>query len=84
MTIKLNKQQCPVCESVLDAASGLADADAVPGPGDVTICFSCTALLEFTEDMSFAEFTDYDQLPEDQYDMIKHAQEHIRASRLLH
>lgn len=38
---------CPVCLASLDAATDPTGANAVPGPGDLTICLHCTAVLQF-------------------------------------
>lgn len=41
---------CPTCGAKIDAASPTQCASG-PEPGDVSICFYCTAFLEFNEDM---------------------------------
>jgi hypothetical protein len=46
----LPEAHCPVCANKLDAASPTQGAPA-PEPGDVSICFYCTALLEFNENL---------------------------------
>jgi len=47
---------CPVCEAKLDAASPV-EGEQQPGPGDVSICFYCTAFLEFDQDMNVIKIT---------------------------
>lgn len=49
-TTMVPEAHCPVCESKLDAAHPTAGAPA-PMPGDVSICFYCTAFLVFNDDM---------------------------------
>ncbi len=46
----LPEAHCPNCGNKLDAASPTQGAPA-PEPGDVSICFYCTALLEFNKEM---------------------------------
>lgn len=38
---------CPACQSEHDAASHPTNETAVPGPGDLTVCIDCGALLRF-------------------------------------
>lgn len=43
---------CPLCGYTLDAATNADSGDKIaPKPGDVTVCFGCAGILEFTEDM---------------------------------
>lgn len=41
---------CPFCRHTLDAATaGPSNPDAVPKPGDVTVCIECGAVLLFDD-----------------------------------
>jgi hypothetical protein len=41
---------CPYCGRVTDADSQFpTDEDAVPGPGDVSVCFYCAGIALYTE-----------------------------------
>ncbi len=42
---------CPYCFKLLDAATSLG-TEAVPGPGDFTVCIDCCAVLKYGPDMS--------------------------------
>lgn len=56
-----------MCGHKLDAATRLEEDDAVPKPGDLTVCIQCVAPLTFTEDMRY-RFVDADafiELPDD-------------------
>jgi hypothetical protein len=43
--------QCPHCFYMFDRASDLA-GEAVPVPGNWTICINCASVLRFKEDMT--------------------------------
>lgn len=47
-------RRCPSCDGIVDAhtPSDPKDSDAVPGPGDLSICFECGEVLAFNDDMS--------------------------------
>jgi RNase P subunit RPR2 len=49
---RARKQQCPVCETVLNAATNPFD-DGHPEPGDITVCVVCRTVLVFGEAMDF-------------------------------
>lgn len=51
-TTRLAPSHCPRCGKNLDAATA-PFAPVRPQPGDVTVCFYCATVLEFTEDMGF-------------------------------
>lgn len=46
------KQQCPVCKTLLNAASNPI-GDYNPKPGDLSICIKCKTVLKFGEAMEF-------------------------------
>lgn len=66
--------------TTLDAATGMSDPDAIPKPGDVTICFYCTTVLEFTEDMTL-EIVDIKTLEPEVRDIIAMAMVQIQSAR---
>ena len=50
---------CPFCGTLLNAATaGPMNPDAVPDPGDWTICIKCAGVLTFTDDLRVRELTD--------------------------
>ena len=55
MSVKVylgKEQNCPNCGAFMDAASSDKEADdRKPIPGDVSICYECTAYLTFDENM---------------------------------
>lgn len=51
MTNQIKAATCPTCNTELGAATGISDPSAHPSPGDVTICFYCCTVLEYTQDL---------------------------------
>jgi hypothetical protein len=49
---------CPYCLKGIDAATPVDDDAAVPGPGDVTLCFECGEWCVFAEGMTLRKPTD--------------------------
>ena len=47
-TTRVPPTPCPVCTSLNDAATG-TDHNDPPRPGDLTICVTCGAILEFDD-----------------------------------
>jgi hypothetical protein len=45
--VRMPPATCPACQATLDAATDSAGGDAVPKPGDLTICIHCTEVLQF-------------------------------------
>lgn len=64
---------CPSCGCVFDRVTGITER-FVPKPGDVTICFSCGAVLMFGPDMrTEAAPPDVEaDLPDDVQALIRH------------
>lgn len=54
-TVHLKASRCPNCGKKLDACSGL---DRGPGPGDLTVCIECSALVRFDDDMQLTGFSE--------------------------
>lgn len=48
---------CPTCKHTADAQSGVGDPNAVPQPGDWTICARCISLARFTDDLKLRSVT---------------------------
>lgn len=48
---QLEGNVCPVCGYNIDSASAIDGVDAIPQPGDVSICFDCTSYLIFDENI---------------------------------
>jgi hypothetical protein len=48
---------CPNCRKGVDGATSV-DADAKPGPGDITVCLYCGHIMAFAADLSLRELTD--------------------------
>ena len=48
---RVKQSFCPFCFHVLDAVTSLG-SEAVPQPGDFTICIDCCAVLRFDVGMS--------------------------------
>lgn len=49
----MRKNNCPFCKTTLTAATSIdLENPAVPNPGDVSICFECGEILQYTSDMA--------------------------------
>ena len=57
LTTELNKDRCPHCGVMLDAATG-ASPDTRPQPGSFTICCECLQLLAFDSDLKLRPLTE--------------------------
>lgn len=51
MTTNMGKDYCPSCNTLLDKATG-AFEDAVPVPGDISVCWKCGTILNYASDMA--------------------------------
>jgi hypothetical protein len=49
-TVRLPPQFCPVCFTMLDAATNMT-SEGPPVPGDFTICIGCRSILKFGPEM---------------------------------
>lgn len=47
---------CPGCGAGLDASTD-SDGDALPSPGDLSVCAYCTAFLAYEEDLALRLLT---------------------------
>lgn len=56
LSSRLPPSPCPECKKVMDGATCFNE-DAVPGPGDVTVCMYCSALLVYEKDMQLRKMT---------------------------
>jgi hypothetical protein len=86
MTSQMKECACPSCGIPLDAASGVSDADAQPETGDITVCFYCNTVLEYTGDMDLVA-VDIMTLQPEVRDLVTMALLQIqmmRESRTLH
>lgn len=54
---KMGNDYCPVCKHLCDRASS-AYGQAVPDPGDITVCFYCTSVNVFGDDMALRVITE--------------------------
>lgn len=50
-SLPLSAGLCPACGYLLDTTSCIAAPGVAPGPGDLTLCMACMALLVFNEDL---------------------------------
>lgn len=86
MTVKF-ECKCPVCLDVLSHATAMNDgAGTMPAAGDVTICATCTALLEFDSDIKPFKI-DIKSLEQETQDIIVMALMQIQSHsmpRVLH
>jgi hypothetical protein len=71
---------CPVCGTSIDAARQVHGMRA-PVPGDLTLCFECTALLVFDRPPALHAMTDAElaALDEDEYEALRFAKQQLEA-----
>lgn len=71
---------CPVCSAPIDSASQLKGMDT-PSPGDLTLCFACTALLMFDQPPALHAMTDAELagLEDDEYEALRFAKQQLEA-----
>jgi hypothetical protein len=78
----LTKDQCPNCTKVLDAVTGAeGDKTLPPKSGDVTICFGCHSVLEFSPDLMLRT-VDVDTLPAYLQKTVKVAVQQIKDAKV--
>ena len=71
---------CPACGYFSDTASVANGNDAVPKPGDISICLNCGAANIFGESMMLRPLTALDlmQIPDDQRDLLRRAKTYAK------
>jgi hypothetical protein len=76
---------CPVCSAPIDSATQVKGMDS-PSPGDLTMCFACTALLVFDQPPALHAMTDAElaALDEDEYEALRFAREQLLAYKRAH
>lgn len=80
MPYRVEPSQCPVCETFLDAATGINDHAAIPQPGDITVCLYCTSILEYNNAMSLVT-VNRDEIEPEVLSLIDMAIASIQQSR---
>jgi hypothetical protein len=56
-TTRYRETSCPVCETKLDACTGV-NHDDTPREGDVTLCIGCGSFLVFGPELQLRPMTD--------------------------
>lgn len=82
-TTIVQSNPCPVCKTNLNATS---HRDAAPKPGDVSICFYCTTVLEFNNDLLTIQLTDekFSKLPKSvKLEVLNYLKEIMKLRRRL-
>lgn len=54
-TTRMGKDNCPICKKRLDTCS--SPDNAIPEPGSITICYYCSAILIFSDDMALIKLS---------------------------
>jgi hypothetical protein len=84
MAVLLKSCNCPLCDSILDAATGVDNEVQVPVPGDHTVCIYCASPLQFDDDMNLVHFP-VDQIDEPEVRaVIMQIIEYYQQFRTLH
>jgi hypothetical protein len=60
-TLRADAGRCPHCFKLLDGHQALEGHDQRPGPGDVTVCFGCAAVLVFDDQLEVRAATDQER-----------------------
>ena len=68
MTTRLTERECLGCGGLIDAAAAPMDDNAIPSPGDVTICIHCGYLMAFADDLSYRGLTEKEM---DELDLLE-------------
>lgn len=65
---------CPKCGYKIDAAGNMPGETQRPGPGDLSICLDCTAVLRFDASMTLKAMTSTEilRLPHETQSEIAH------------
>jgi glutaredoxin len=72
-TTRMPKSNCPVCDTRLDAATTVdGTPDVIPKEGDISLCISCTSVLEFDDNLEL-QTIDIKTLPQNMQDEIVQA-----------
>lgn len=75
--------KCPYCNKKLDAASCFSDLDAIPSPGDLTVCFGCLGILEFDKDLNLIK-CDIHKLSMEEKETINKMQRTLKYYKDMH
>ena len=90
LTTKLDKDRCPHCGTMLDAATG-ASPDTRPKPGSFTICCECLNVSAYDDQLKLRRLTEVENrqakgMPEIQRGLAilreLHAMRKAQAARL--
>lgn len=77
------KDTCPSCHEEVEMSTSI-DSDAVPKPGDISLCAYCGSVNMFSDDMALIELPKvlFDTFDEETQNMILVAQQVIRENVL--
>ena len=80
MKEKIKPSICPTCGKILDAVSA-EDGTGSPEPGDITVCFYCGEILNFSDDMILEKISQelIDSFEKDFKDELLFIQKQIRV-----
>ena len=55
---RVKGRKCPACDASCDATTdATGDGNNRPKPGDLSVCYSCGAFLQYREDLSFQKLS---------------------------
>lgn len=78
----MHRDECPACGYVMDCVTVAEGEDAIPRPGDISMCLSCGAFLNFDRDLYY-QLANEQELKEDlspgQMSIMLRARAFIRA-----
>jgi hypothetical protein len=82
MTTRLSESNCPACGKGFNAATA-AVGDAVPKPGDWTLCIECGVVLAFDETLMPRALTEDEQREAEADPRIRKVQHAYRMMKHL-
>jgi hypothetical protein len=85
----VKQQLCPVCGEFLDAAANVGpagdpDPRVKPAPDSITVCAGCAEVLVFTSTMDLEIFTDWDDIPAEEIELLLALQAGVRSFHAFH
>lgn len=74
-----SRPHCPTCKTLLDSWTAMDDKSQ-PTPGDISVCFECAEVLEFTENLML-KIADADEIAECDFVQLGRAQKIVKARK---
>ena len=78
----LKENYCPICNALIDAATGATPDAITPKPGDLSVCLYCTSYLQYGEDLIPQELSvdDLVNLPDEERLILHRIRKRIKEN----